>query len=87
MLHIDALRFGIAGAIVSGFFIFGLTLVAYISGIGREFLMTLMNLFPGFEINLVGSLVGAGYGMVTGFFKLYFLAFIYNLLASDRPSN
>lgn len=84
MLHIDALRFGIAGAIVSGFFIFGLTLIAYVSGIGRELLMVFMNLFPGFEINLLGALVGALYAMVAGFFKLYFLAFIYNLLAVDR---
>jgi hypothetical protein len=81
MLNLDALRFGLAGGIVSGFLIFVMTIICQIWGTGQQVLTLWIDLFPGYEISMVGSLIGACYGLGIGFFKLYFLAFVYNMLA------
>jgi hypothetical protein len=80
MNKIDAIRLGLAGGIIAMLMIFGLTLLATLSGIGHGYLSVLKDIFPGYEIGVVGSLVGAGYAFALGFVKLFALAFIYNLL-------
>jgi hypothetical protein len=84
MGKIDAIRFGLAGGILSMIIIFVLTLIASINGFGLNYLELLKDLFPGYEIGVIGSLVGAGYGFILGFMKLFVLAFIYNILG---PAN
>jgi hypothetical protein len=80
MTKIDAIRFGLAGGIVAMALIFILTLLATASGFGHGYLNLLKDIFPGYEIGVVGSLVGAGYAFIFGFIKLFALAFIYNML-------
>lgn len=87
MNKIDAIRFGLAGGIIAMLMVFGLTLLATVSGFGHGYLSVLKDLFPGYEIGIVGSLVGAGYAFGLGFVKLFALAFIYNLLGPSSEED
>lgn len=80
MNKIDAIRLGLAGGIVAAVLVFSITLLATASGFGHEILALLRDVFPGYNIGVVGSLVGAGYAFVAGFIQLFALAFVYNVL-------
>lgn len=82
-MRIDAVRLGLAGGFIESFLLFVLTLIAMTNGYGTE-ILSLLNDLPGFEVTMIGSLVGAGYGFILGFIKLFALAFIYNLLGSEK---
>lgn len=84
MHRIDAIRFGIAGGIVSAFICFLLTLLAAVSGYGLELLNVFRSIFLGYEISVFGSLIGAVYGFMWGFVELFIIAFIYNMLGPEQ---
>lgn len=81
MHRIDAIRFGLAGGILSALIIFILTLLSTLSGYGLDALLTLKSLLPGYDIDVFGSVVGALYGFLIGFVEFFIIAFIYNILA------
>lgn len=82
-MKLDAIRFGLAGAILESFAVFALTLIAIASGHGTEVLALLTDL-PGYEVTMIGSLVGAGYGFISGFIKFFIFAFTYNMLGPEK---
>ena len=49
-------------------------------------LSLLANYFPGYEVSLTGSLIGFGYGALTGAVIGWSIASIYNRLVDSRPS-
>lgn len=87
MNKIDAIRFGLAGGIVAMLMVFTLTLLATALGFAQGYLSLLKDIFPGYEIGVVGSLVGAGYAFIIGFIKLFALAFIYNMLGPAQKED
>lgn len=84
MYRIDAIRFGLAGGLVSGLICFVLTLIALASGFGIDALNVLRSLFIGYEVSVFGSLLAGIYGFMLGFAELYAIAFIYNLLGPPK---
>jgi len=86
MVRIDALRLGLAGGIMVSVMMFVMTLVSSVSGFAIEWLILLKGIFIGYEVSVIGSLVGAGYGFFLGFIKLFLLAFIYNLLGPSEDN-
>lgn len=84
MNKIDAVRFGLAGGLITALCIFVLTLVASASGFGLGALNILKSVFVGYDISVFGSLIGAIFGFMAGFTKLFLIGFVYNLLGSER---
>ncbi len=77
-----ACKFAMAGGIVGALCMFLMTLLAVYTGYGMYCARMMVNMFPGYQITLVGSLVGALYGFLKVFFTLLIFAVIYNKLLS-----
>jgi hypothetical protein len=79
-MMLTAKNFGIAAAIVWGVSVFLMTWLALGTGYGKEFLSIIRDMYPGFEISPLGSLIGLLYGLVDGFLGGFIFAWIYNKL-------
>ncbi len=86
-MRLDAVRFGLAGAIIESFLIFTLTLIVIASDHGFDTLNQLGIFLPGYEVSMIGSLVGAGYGFICGFATFFIFAFTYNTLGPEDPED
>jgi hypothetical protein len=86
---IARLRAGIVAIVtgmVGGFAMFAATLWLVIKGgpnVGRH-LSLLRAYYPGYEVTWTGSLIGFGYGALTGALLGWCVAWLYNSLASRR---
>jgi hypothetical protein len=80
MLSLDPVRLGIAAGMVLGMALFIGTLLSIASGIGSDYLEQVGRFFPGYTVSVSGSFVGLIYGFIKGFFGLFLLAYIYNVL-------
>jgi hypothetical protein len=76
----DAKRLGLAGGILWGAIMLVFTWIAVLTGYGEGFLTIFGNLYWGYSITWLGSIIGAIYGFVDAFVGLYLLAWIYNKL-------
>ena len=80
---IVALKFGLAGGIVTAIYIALMTLIAIIR---PDYAITSIDLlveiygFIGYDVNWLGILLGAIYGFVDGFIFTWIFALIYNKL-------
>lgn len=73
---------GVSAGILWGACIFLTTLLSYLTGYGTMFLEALpMSLYPGYEISIMGSIIGAVYGFIDAFICGIVLAWIYNKVA------
>ena len=77
-------NFGLAGGILWGGSMLVLTLVSLATGYGSAFLSSISNLYPGYSISLLGSVVGLVYGFVDVFVGLYLFAWLYNWLEKKK---
>ncbi len=77
-LHPTAL--GLAVGTVAGFILFSATWISFLQGRGESqtYLALLNQIFPGYEINALGSVLGLFYGFLTGFLTGWFFAFLRN---------
>lgn len=77
---LDRKAFGLALGVTCGVLLFLATLVLVLKGGGNvgAHLRLLSNYFPGYRVSLVGSLLGLGYGFVTGCVVGWTFAFIRN---------
>jgi hypothetical protein len=82
--RIEAMNLGLAGGIIWGLSIFLMTLVSDATGYAREPLLLLGNIYLGYNISLLGSIIGLVYGFFDVFIALWLLAYIYNLLQKMR---
>jgi protoporphyrinogen oxidase len=79
--RLDRLAFGLSIGLVSGLLLAFATLILVLKGgdvVGPN-LALLMNYFPGYEVTVPGSMLGLGYGFVTGFIGGWGFAFFRNL--------
>lgn len=76
----NALRWGLSGAILWGVGLFILTWIAKLTGFGMFWLVQWMDLYPGYALTASGSIVGLVYAFVTGFIAFFLMAWLYNLL-------
>jgi hypothetical protein len=81
MLH--PVRLGVAGGVVCGVALFLCTLFAVWTGHAAPYLHLLVDVYPGYTVSGIGSVVGLFWGFVKGFVGFYVLAWIYNKL-SDK---
>lgn len=66
-----------AAAVLCGAVLFLATLLAAARG-GGEHLSHLAAVFPGYQVSYLGSLIGLGYGVITGAVLGALLAWLYN---------
>ncbi len=78
MIH--PVQLGIAGGIVWGGCMFISTFLALYFDWGRQFLEMMSGIYPGYQITLLGSIVGLVYGFFDAFIGLILLGWIYNRL-------
>jgi len=73
-------RFALAGGILGALWVFVFTWVFIATGHATELTHLLENIYPGYHVNALGSVVGAVWGFVEGFLKLGIIAWVYNYL-------
>ncbi len=83
-MRLNPMRLGLAGGIVWGVSLLILTLLSVWTGYSTEFLNLINSIYPGYQISVVGGMIGLGYGFLDGFVGLYIFAWLYNWL--DRKS-
>lgn len=77
---INPRNLGIAGGILWGLTLMVLTWVCLSTAYGAVFLSIIADIFPGYSISFLGSILAAFYGFVFGFVFLYLLARLYNFM-------
>lgn len=81
---LNAKNLGIAAGIVSAVIVFFLTLLCSYNEYGKELFEFLEKIYPGYSISWLGSLVGALYAFIDGFFYFFCIAWLYNRLSQDH---
>ncbi len=80
-MQLQATAFGLAGGVLWGVSVLLMTLVSAFTGYASLFLHILMEIYPGFEVTLLGAIIGLGYAFVDGFLGGFVLAWLYNRFA------
>jgi hypothetical protein len=86
LMRLNATIHGIVFGLVVGLIIFLSTLWLVIKGgvvVGPN-LSLLGQFFIGYDVSLLGSFIGFGYGFLTGFLIGYFIATLYNWIVDLR---
>lgn len=79
-MKMDTGAFGIASGLAVGLALFAVTLLASLFGLDEASsrLWLLTNYFPGYGVNVGGSILGLLYGFLTGFLMGWWFAFLRN---------
>ena len=88
LLRLNATVQGIVAGLVLGMGVFIATNWLVLKGgpVVGPHLGLLGQFFVGYRVTFVGSLIGFGYGFVTGFAIVFFIATIYNWIANLREA-
>jgi len=77
---INAKNFGLAGGIFWGVSLFLLTIISVFTGFAGDVLVLLKGVYIGYDITLLGSVIGLIYAFLDGFIGCYIFIWIYNKL-------
>jgi len=77
---LNPIKLGVSGGIVWGLCMFICTILAMHVGYSVNFLNLMADIYPGYTISWLGSIVGLIYGFFDAFIGLFLLAWIYNKL-------
>ena len=82
VLRLNANILGLVLGIISGLAIFLVTNFLILKGgkVVGPHLLLLRNFFPFYSVTFIGSIIGFGYGLLTGYLAGFFIASIYNLV-------
>jgi len=75
---LNAKSLGLAGGVLWGITMFILTLLNLYTGYGSMWAALMVDVYPGYEVTLPGSIIGLIWGFVDGFVGLFLLAWLYN---------
>lgn len=81
-MDLNPMRFGLAGGILWGVVTFVMTWLSLFTGYGAMWLALMSDIYPGFDVSVIGSFIGLAYGFVDGFVALYVIAWLYNHVKS-----
>jgi hypothetical protein len=82
VVRLNSVMMGIVSGLLAGLVIFAATLWLVIKGgpnVGQH-LVLLAQFFPGYRVTLLGSFVGFGYGVLTGFLIGFVVGRLYNYI-------
>lgn len=77
-------NFALAGGILWAICMLVLTLLSLYTGYAAEFMRLFSGVYPGYDISVSGSLIGAAYGFIDAFVGLYIFAWLYNKLNKNK---
>ena len=72
--------FGLAGGLVWGLSLALTTLISLYTGYAAKFLELIADIYPGYEVSLLGALIAFGYGLLDMFVFLFLIIWIYKRL-------
>lgn len=77
-MKLNSWGLGLAGGILWGASMFIMTWVSLFTGYASLWMALMMDIYPGFDISVVGSFIGLAYGFIDGFIGAFLLAWLYN---------
>lgn len=77
-LKIYPVRLGLAGGILWGLSLFLMTWISMYTGWAMFWLSQWMDVYPGFDLSILGTFIGLIYGFIDGFVGLFLLGWLYN---------
>lgn len=75
---LNPLKLGLAGGVLWGVALFILTWISKYTGYAMFWLSQWMDVYPGFDLSVMGTFIGLIYGFVDGFVVLFVLSWLYN---------
>jgi len=81
---LNPFAFGAAVGIVWGAVVFLYAVGAAYYGYGKELVVMLSSIYPGYSATLGGAVIGALYGFADGLIACYIVALLYNLLVAKE---
>jgi len=78
MFVLNPKSLGLAGGIIWGFSLLLMTWLSIWTDYGSLFLSIVNDVYPGYSISFLGSLVGLFWGFLDAFLFFYFLGWLYN---------
>jgi len=85
-MKLDAVKFGLAGGIISALFMFVLALGSAFAGWGTGMLDSIATMYVGYKAGFVGGLIGATWAFVEGFVSFYLIAWVYDYLQKEKQA-
>ncbi len=82
-MRLKPFKLGLTLGIIWGVNIFATTWLSCLAGYGGRFLAIMMNLYPGYNVSPLGSLVGFAYGFLDLFVGGLLVGLIYNALSKE----
>ncbi|MEJ2314847.1 MAG: bacteriophage holin [Nitrospirota bacterium] len=82
-MKLKPLALGLAGGIFWGLMMFATTWLSHYTGYAELFLKAFTQIYPGYTVSPMGSIVVLPYGFVDGFVFGAALAWLYNKFAKD----
>ena len=84
-MRLNPKNMGISAGIIWGSCLFLVTIICVltggsIDGYGAKFLKIIVDIYPGYNISIVGSIIGLVYGFIDGFIALVIFGMLYNWL-------
>jgi hypothetical protein len=76
---LNPVKLGLAAGVLWGVALFMATWISMYSGWGMFWLSQWIDVYPGFEISMKGSVIGLIYGFIDGFVTLFIFGALYNL--------
>ncbi len=71
-------KLGLAAGIFWGLSLFVITWISMYTGYAMFWLSQWMDLYPGYDLSIVGTFIGLVYGFVDGFVCLFIFGWLYN---------
>ncbi len=78
MFIINPKSLGLAGGILWGISLMVMTWFSIWTDYGSLFLSIITDIYPGYSISFLGSLIGLLWGFLDGFVSLFLLGWLYN---------
>ena len=75
---LNAKNLGLAGGLLWGSYMFIFTLANLFTGYGSMWGALMIDVYPGYEVTLPGSIVGFIWGFLDAFVGFYILGWLYN---------
>jgi hypothetical protein len=84
-MSLHPVKLGVAAGIVVGASIFIVTILSMYTGYADRVLYLLTDVYPGYRVSWLGSIIGLLYGFADAFLAFFLIGWIYNkLLSRDR---
>lgn len=75
---LNAKSLGLAGGVLWGAWMFIFTYISMFTGYGSMWAALMVDVYPGYEVTFIGSIIGLVYGFLDGFIGLYIFGWLYN---------